>query len=129
MRTLLISLVLLTQPTVVFADGADGVWKTQTGKDGGFLEVTISTCGNKKCGTITKAYGSDGSLDKDYTHLGKAIISNMESDGPDGYTGGTIWNPENGKTYKSKMTVNGNTLNVKGCIGPVCSGQEWTRIR
>lgn len=129
MRTLLISSVLATFPALVFAAGADGVWKTQTGKNGGSLEVTISACGNKTCGKITNAYSSNGAVDSGYENLGKPIISNMVSDGGNGYAGGTIWNPENGKTYKSKMTVNGNTLNVKGCVGPVCSGQKWTRIR
>ena len=32
------------------------------------------------------------------------------------YSGGTIWDPEHGKTYSSKMTVKGDVLDVEGCI-------------
>ncbi len=84
MRTLLISSVLATLPALVLAAGAAGVWKTQTGKNGGSLEVTISACGDKTCGKITKAYGSDGAVDKGYKNLGKPIISNMASDSGNG---------------------------------------------
>jgi len=42
---------------------------------------------------------------------------------------GKIYNPENGKTYKSKLKLleNGD-LEVKGCIGPICQGQIWTPV-
>ena len=42
---------------------------------------------------------------------------------------GKIYNPENGKTYKSKLKLleNGD-LEVKGCIGPICQGQTWTPV-
>ena len=47
------------------------------------------------------------------------------------YTGGTIYNPENGKTYKCKMTVNGAKLNVRGYIGISLLGKTevWTRVQ
>jgi uncharacterized protein (DUF2147 family) len=40
-------------------------------------------------------------------------------------SGGTIWGPEHDKTYKSKMTLKGDDLDVEGCISIVCSGQDW----
>jgi len=33
------------------------------------------------------------------------------------YTNGTIYDPETGNTYKCKMTLEGNTLRVRGYIG------------
>ena len=41
---------------------------------------------------------------------------------------GKIYNPKDGKTYKSKMSLNDDgTLKVKGCVGPICKTQIWTR--
>lgn len=48
------------------------------------------------------------------------------------YEGGEILDPENGKTYKCKMTIspNGNELEVRGFIGFSLLGrsQTWRRI-
>lgn len=47
------------------------------------------------------------------------------------YVRGTIYNPENGKTYKCKMSVEGDILNVRGYIGVSILGrtEHWTRVR
>lgn len=47
------------------------------------------------------------------------------------WDGGTIYNPEDGGTYKATITPAGNdTLKLKGCIvWPLCKTQTWTRIR
>lgn len=54
-----------------------------------------------------------------------------EEDGS--YVGGTILDPENGKTYRSRMTLTseGNALEVRGYIGVPAFGrtQTWTRAR
>lgn len=43
---------------------------------------------------------------------------------------GTIYDPRAGKTYKSFLSLNPNgTLKVKGCVGPFCQSQTWTRAR
>lgn len=49
----------------------------------------------------------------------------------DKYVGGTIYNPESGKTYKCKMHVEGDTLHVRGYIGVSFLGktEHWTRVR
>lgn len=129
MRTIISSIAFAALPSFAMAGAADGVWKTNTGKDGGVLEVTISACGANTCGKITKAYNPAGSEDTGYVNLGKTIISDMSADGDSSYSGGKIWDPENGKTYSSKMSVDGNTLEVDGCIGPFCSDQKWIRIK
>jgi uncharacterized protein (DUF2147 family) len=45
--------------------------------------------------------------------------------------GGTIYNPEDGGTYKATITPAGpDTLKLKGCIvWPLCKTQPWTRVR
>lgn len=116
-------------PVSVLAGGADGVWKTEPDKEGGYIEVTVGSCGSgKTCGKITSAFNKQGA-DPKYPNLGKQIISDMTSTDDKSYSGGTVWDPENGKTYKSKMTLQGNKLDVEGCIGPICTGQHWTRVK
>ena len=40
--------------------------------------------------------------------------------------GGRIYNPRDGKTYKSKLELldNGN-IRVEGCILFICDGEDW----
>lgn len=129
MRLFISSVVVAMLPVFAMAGSAHGVWKTEKGKDGGQLEVTISACGSSTCGKITTAYNANGKVDGGYKYLGKVIISGMSDDGGDKYSGGKIWDPENGKTYKSKMSLSGQTLIVEGCVGPVCSKQHWQKVK
>lgn len=130
MRKLMIATALAALPLVAAAAGADGVWRTASNDDGAWLEVTIAPCAadaSLTCGTITKAVTKAGE-DPGYVNLGKPIVENMKSDGAGNYTDGTIWDPESDKTYNSKMTLKGDTLDVEGCILFLCSGQDWTRV-
>ena len=35
---------------------------------------------------------------------------------------------DDGKTYESSVTlVSSGTLNVRGCMGSLCAGEDWTR--
>ena len=46
-----------------------------------------------------------------------------------GWTGGTIYNPKEGKTYGSKIKLLADgVLEVKGCIGPICQTQHWAPV-
>ncbi|SLN19739.1 DUF2147 domain-containing protein [Ruegeria meonggei] len=122
---------VLMSATTVAADPVDGLWKTGTGDDGGYLHVSIAPCGSAICGTIDSAFNSAGDQELNYEHDGKQMIWDMVPDGSGGYSGGQIWDPEADKNYKSKMQLNGNTLVVKGCVagGLICKGQDWTRIQ
>jgi uncharacterized protein (DUF2147 family) len=46
------------------------------------------------------------------------------------WDGGTILDPNNGKTYKVRLTPRdgGKLLEVRGFIGPFYRNQTWTRI-
>lgn len=62
--------------------------------------------------------------------IGLQVLQNFEKDGDNKYTGGTIYDPENGKTYKCKMTlVDEDHLDVRGYIGIPALGrtENWTR--
>ncbi len=122
---------ILWAQAALAADPAVGVWQTAPGKEGGYLFVTISDCGTRICGTITGAVDKDGKKDPNYQHLGKPIIRNMKADGGGAYSGGTIWAPDEDKTYASKMQLKGDVLTVKGCVmgGLICRGQDWKRVQ
>lgn len=67
---------------------------------------------------------------RDRPIVGIHIVEDMEYQGDGLWEGGTIYDPENGKTYKAKMTLEGDTLNVRGFIGFSLIGRttEWTRV-
>jgi uncharacterized protein (DUF2147 family) len=61
--------------------------------------------------------------------LGLPVLADFVKDGDDKYTDGTIYDPNNGKTYSCKMTYKGNTLDIRGYIGISLFGRTttWTR--
>jgi uncharacterized protein (DUF2147 family) len=63
--------------------------------------------------------------------LGLEILKNFKFDGEDVYEDGSIYDPKNGKTYKCKMTIDGNKLNIRGYIGISLLGrtEAWTRVK
>ena len=105
------------------ADPVAGTWKTETGDTGGYLHVKIAPCGAEICGTIAKVVNNDNQ-----SIVGKRMIWGMKANGNGSYKGGKIWAPDADKTYRSKMSLNGNKLKVSGCVGPICRGQTWTRV-
>ncbi|WP_415402460.1 DUF2147 domain-containing protein [Tateyamaria sp. SN3-11] len=115
--------VAVASAGMALAEPATGTWKTETGDSGAYLHVKIAPCGANICGTIVKVVNSD-----DTSSQGKAIIWDMQAKGNGSYSGGKIWAPDTDKTYRSKMSLNGNALKVSGCVGPICRGQTWTRI-
>lgn len=67
---------------------------------------------------------------KDQLVKGMTIITGMKRDG-DAWTGGQILDPENGKLYKCKMTLEsgGQKLLVRGYIGVSLLGRSQTWLR
>ena len=60
--------------------------------------------------------------------VGLVILKGFEKDG-DTYEEGTIYDPENGKTYDCKMTLKGKTVSIRGYIGVSWLGRTtvWER--
>ncbi len=64
--------------------------------------------------------------------IGLVIVEGFEYDGDGTWRKGTIYDPDNGKTYKSKMKLDGpDVLKVRGFIGVSLIGRttEWTRVK
>jgi len=61
--------------------------------------------------------------------LGLQVLTGFEKDGDEKYTGGTIYDPLNGKTYSCKITYKGKSLDIRGYIGISLFGRTtvWTR--
>jgi len=97
--------------------------------------VTIDDCAQSKiCGTISFLSDPD-TLDENNTNpalrgrklIGVHLLSEFSA-GRDNNYKGKIYNPVNGKTYKSKLKLNETaSLKVKGCVGPFCETQLWVR--
>jgi uncharacterized protein (DUF2147 family) len=119
------------------ADAAIGRWQTQT--RGGIVE--IQRCGSSICGRILTseklrtnpnlkdANNSDAAL-RARPLRNLQILSGFTRNG-NGWTGGKIYNAEDGKTYGADVTPSGaDQLKVRGCVfKPFCKTQTWTRLR
>ena len=123
-------------------DSPVGLWKMlddRTGTPRALIRVT-ETNGEFQ-GTIEKSLrtGEDentvcekceGSR-HDQRLLGMAIVTGMKKQG-DVYAGGEILDPDNGKVYRCKMTLedDGTKLQVRGFVGVSLFGrtQTWIRI-
>lgn len=108
------------------ADPVEGVWKTQV-DDGAYAHIKMSSCGAKICGIIARTFKAGGEFKSET--LGKRLVWDMVSYGGGSYDDGSIWQPSKDKVYSSKMTLNGNSLSVAGCWGPICKKQTWTRVK
>ena len=119
-----------------------GVWATV----GGGSHVKIEDCGGKLCGAIiwlkeplnkegkdkVDSQNPDPSL-RTRKLAGLALLSGFTQDQSNSnlWTGGEIYNPDDGKTYSCKLTVQGpRTLRVRGYVGLSILGktQIWTRV-
>lgn len=61
--------------------------------------------------------------------LGMVTLWGLKRDGEGHWSGGRVLDPENGKTYKSKLELldGGRKLGMSGCIAFFCRQQVWVR--
>jgi uncharacterized protein (DUF2147 family) len=100
---------------------ANTTWQTfDEGKPKGVIKITESN------GVLTGKLISTVS-EKGKKHVGMTIISGLKADGGGKYSGGNITDPEKNKTYRMTASLSGNTLNLKGYIGPFSRSQTWQK--
>jgi len=129
---------LMTGPALAAGpDTAIGKWRTPS-RHG---VVDITRCGMSLCGRLIDSDNIRTQPDlRDVNNKDAAKRSRKLKDLQilGGFTrksaswdGGTIYNPEDGGTYKATITPAGDdTLKLKGCIvWPLCKTQTWTRVR
>lgn len=148
MRVMLLYLFLLLTAGTSFAAGPGsvlGVWKTEGEKS----HVEISRCGDTLCGRIVwlkeplYTKDADGPVGKPKTDrnnpnpakqslpiVGLKIMDGFVPDGEARWEKGTIYDPENGRTYRCKMKlVSPDRLEVRGFIGISLVGRTTTWVR
>lgn len=125
-RLIAAALFSLASAGAVLADPAVGTWQTQV-DDGAYAYVKMAPCGGNICGTIARTFNSSGEYKSE--NIGKQLVRNMTPTGGGNYEG-KVWRPSNNKIYIGKMSVNGNSLKLSGCVagGLICSKQTWKRI-
>lgn len=120
--------ILFVSMSIADEQGVIGIWQTEA-SERGYLHVSIKNCDEALCGKIIAAFSLEGEPSSDFEHIGKDMVWDMKSKGATSWSKGKIWDPTKDKTYKSKMTLAGDTLSVSGCVLMVCRGQDWTRVK
>ncbi|MBF4990243.1 DUF2147 domain-containing protein [Methylophilus sp. QUAN] len=140
----LLAITLLMLPYAAHAADLSGVWQTtddKTGKPRSLVRI-VETAGEYSAivekGLLATDTGDavcDKCTDerKGQKIIGMTIAKHLKkSTNSNVYDSGEILDPENGKTYKCKMTLsqNGNELEVRGFIGFSLLGrsQTWKRV-
>ena len=100
--------------------------------------VRIHDCGDgSPCGTVVwldpetaqvihDEHNDDAAL-RGRPILGVTLLSGFEA-APKGWRRGVIYNPGDGNSYRARVRrLDADTLEVKGCVGPICKGMRWAR--
>ncbi|MDH5680005.1 MAG: DUF2147 domain-containing protein [Spirochaetota bacterium] len=125
--------VLFASPT----DNVEGCWRNIDDKT---KKIKSKIClwiddNNKLHGYIKELYNPKvpnplckkcPGKDKNKPVIGLVIVWNMRK-GSDAWTGGSILDPENGKTYDCKIWREGDKLKVRGYIAFFFRTQTWIK--
>lgn len=122
------------------SDAILGSWANPNGQD----HILIYKKGNKYFGKLdwikipndehgkpkTDINNPDPAL-RSRPDLGLELLKDFTFDGDNVYNDGTVYDPKNGKTYSCKLTLEGNTLKLRGYIGISLFGRTeiWTRVK
>jgi len=118
------------------ADLVTGYWLTQE-KDG-IIQVYKGESGSIEgkivggSGPPRKDVNNPDPAERDKWLRGKVIARGFRYDGQAYWAGGTIYDPNNGSTYKCRMKLNADgNLEVRGYIGVPILGRTavWTRTK
>jgi uncharacterized protein (DUF2147 family) len=137
-------LILLIATSCAWAqtDSAVGIWQTiddHSGAPRALIELTQDANG-EVTGKVIKGLVPGEPADrrctactddrKDKIIVGMTVLSGMRREG-EGWEGGRILDPDNGKIYRCKMHLekDGNELVVRGYIGVSLLGRSQTWIR
>lgn len=131
-----ISAALLATGPVLAASPAEGLWAMPQGG----VRVQISACGKALCGRLVSANSLKRNPRlKDVKNSNSAlrgrpvknllIMQGFSGDAPS-WSGGTVYNPDDGRTYHGSMKLTDpRTLKVTGCVvKPLCKSQTLKRV-
>jgi uncharacterized protein (DUF2147 family) len=95
-----------------------------------WLKQPLYSDGEEDAGTPKRDRNNPDAALRDRPIIGLPVLQGLEYDGDGVWSGGTIYDPENGKTYKCRVKLkDADTLDVRGFIGISLVGRstEWTR--
>ena len=141
MKKIIISMVAMLAPlAAAFAQDVVGKWKL----DDGSAIVEVYKQGdafNGKIVWLQDPTEPDGSPAVDTNNpdaklrsrklIGLNMLSSLKKSGTE-YTGGSIYDPGNGKTYNCSMKVEGDVLKVRGSLdkkGLLGRTMDWYRVK
>jgi uncharacterized protein (DUF2147 family) len=109
----------------------EGLWlvEDQAGR------IRIEKCGNEMWGFLAWQKSPQNDTNnpnpamRNRSLLGAPLLIGMKQSDQDRWEG-NVYNPRDGKTYSSKMTMlPSGKLEIKGCVmGILCGGENWTRL-
>ncbi|HEY6858206.1 MAG TPA: DUF2147 domain-containing protein [Pseudolabrys sp.] len=113
-------LFLTGLPGIASASDPYGEWRRpSTG-----TQVSFYDCGSKLCAKIVSVKDQSRKSTVGTVIMGGAVKSG------DNQWKGDLLNTENGKTYSGVVTLEGpQALNLKGCVGFICQGETWVRVK
>jgi uncharacterized protein (DUF2147 family) len=141
MKKIIFSMIFMLAPlAAAFAQDVVGKWKLEDGT--AIVEVYKSgDAYNGKIVWLEKPTEADGSPAVDNNNPDKALrsrkliglnmLSGLKKNGGE-YTGGSIYDPGNGKTYNCSMKVEGDVLKVRGSLdkkGLLGRTMDWYRVK
>ena len=132
--TALAATAALTAGPALAAAPIAGNWITEE-KD---AVVAVGKCGQSLCGKISRFLKPppEGAGQRDVNNpdpakrsrriLGLPVLTSFSEDGE--VWRGRIYDPKSGKDYRSVVRrLSSGKLEVKGCLGPFCQAQVWTK--
>jgi uncharacterized protein (DUF2147 family) len=136
LATTFIGTAALVRPEIADAfESPVGVWKTIDDESGEAKSlVKIYERDGKLYGKVQKLFKNpDATCDAcegdDYGKpiVGMTILWGLEQD-DDEWSGGKIFDPKKGKTYKCTLWLDDGDLKVRGYVGPFHRTQTWHRV-
>ena len=140
MKKIIFSMIFMLMPlAAAFAQDVIGKWKLEDGS--AIVEVYKNGDSfNGKIVWLQNPTEDDGTPAVDNNNPDKALrsrkliglnmLSGLKKTGNE-YSGGSIYDPGNGKTYNCSMKVEGNVLKVRGSLdkkGLIGRTMDWFRV-
>jgi uncharacterized protein (DUF2147 family) len=107
----------------------------------GKVTVKVSDCGGRLCGTIVGLKEPISKIDgkpkvdrenpdpskRKRPLIGLSILIGMKPDGDNRWKG-SIYNPDDGRTYSASVRLDGGRMKVRGCVaGIFCKTNNFVR--
>lgn len=140
MKKIFVAMIVMCASLSVYAQDVVGKWKLEDGT--AIVEVyQQGDAFNGKIVWLQNPTEEDGSPAKDTNNpdaklrsrqlIGLNMLSGLKKNGGE-YSGGSIYDPGNGKTYNCSMKVEGDVLHVRGSLdkrGLLGRTMDWFRVK